>query len=74
MSLVCHYKENFFHRSKIFSTGSKFVVKQKKGVRKQFLILNGKVVLAFIKKKGGKFANCRAFEDITSNVKCKVMN
>ena len=62
-----------FSESKIFSAGSKFVVKQKKGVRKQFLILNGKVVLAFIKKKGGKFANCNAFRDITSDVKCKVI-
>ena len=53
-------------------SGSKFVVKQKKGIRKQFLILDGQVVLAFVQKKGGKFANCRVFEDITSNVKCKV--
>ena len=53
-------------------SGSKFVVKQKKGIRKQFLILDGQVVLAFVQKKGGKFANCRLFEDITSNVKCKV--
>ena len=60
------------YQSQIFSPGSKFVVKQQRGVRKQFLILNGIVVLAFVKKKGGKFANCRAFEDITSNVKCKV--
>ena len=43
-----------------------------RGVRKQFLILNGNVVLAFVKKRGGKFAECSAFEDITPDVKCKV--
>ena len=37
------------------------------GVRKQFLVLNGKVYLAFL-TKGKKFTACSSFLDITSKV------
>jgi len=52
------------------TNGSKFVIKKVKGVRKQFLILNGEAVIAFVENKK-KFASCSSFEDITASVKCK---
>jgi hypothetical protein len=52
-------------------SGSKFVVKQKTGVRKQFLILNGSPVLGFVTKKT-KFTSCTSYTQVTSNVDCKV--
>merc|ERR1711899_663246 len=46
--------------------GSKFVVKQAKGVRKQFLVLDGESVLAFVAKKSDqnnavKFSQCPSY-------------
>merc|ERR1719150_318522 len=55
--------------------GSKFVVKQEPGVRKQFLVLNGESVLAFVAKRSEdnavKFAQCDTYRDITDKVGCK---
>ena len=52
--------------------GTKFVIKQPKGTRKQFLSIEGKVVIAFV-KNGNKFADCEAFKDITEDILCKVV-
>ena len=52
--------------------GTKFVIKQPKGTRKQFLSIEGKVVIAFV-KNGHKFADCEAFKDITEDIPCKVV-
>ena len=52
-------------------SGNKFVIKQVKGVRKQFLILNGEAVLGFV-TKGDKFADCTSYTEVTANVDCKV--
>ena len=53
------------------TTGTKFVLKAGgNGVRKQFLILNGKIIQAWM-KSGDKFArDCATFTDITTSVKC----
>ena len=51
--------------------GTKFVIKQVTGVRKQFLILNGEIILAFA-TFGKKFGNCSTFTEVTSIVDCKV--
>ena len=51
--------------------GSKFVISKEKGTRKQFLLVDGKDIIAFI-KNGDKFANCSSFTDVTSQVTCKV--
>jgi len=50
--------------------GSKFVISKEKGTRKQFLLVDGKDIIAFI-KNGDKFANCSSFTDVTSQVTCK---
>merc|ERR1712025_65122 len=50
--------------------GSKFILRKKDGLRKQFLILNGFPILAFV-TNGLKFANCSSFTEITTNVVCK---
>ena len=52
------------------SAGSKFVIKKVRGVRKQFLILDGQAVIAFVENKK-KFADCSKYKDITESVKCK---
>ena len=52
-------------------SGNKFVIKQVRGVRKQFLILNGQAILGFV-RKGKKFADCSLYTEVTSNVDCKV--
>jgi hypothetical protein len=39
-------------------------------VRKQFLIMTGAPILAFVEKKT-KFHECSSFTDITANVACK---
>ena len=49
------------------TNGQKFVLNKAKGVRKQFLVIDGKVFLAFI-TKGKKFTACSSFLDITSKV------
>ena len=52
------------------TNGQKFVLKKAKGVRKQFMVVDGKKTLAFI-TKGKKFTECSTFLDITSKVKFK---
>ena len=52
-------------------SGNKFVIKQVTGVRKQFLILNGEIILGFV-TKGKKFANCSSYTEVTASVDCKV--
>ena len=56
-----------------FSLGTKFVVKQKRGMRKQFLVVDDEPLLVFVEKKGKKFTDCQSYEDITASVKCKVI-
>jgi hypothetical protein len=51
--------------------GTKFVIQQPRGTRKQFLSIEGKVVLAFV-KIGNKFADCETLNEITENITCKV--
>ena len=51
--------------------GTKFVIKQPRGTRRQFLSIEGKVLLAF-STFGNKFWNCETFTEITENIKCKV--
>ena len=68
--------------------GTKFVVGQERGVssvqlllcinmmfqtRKQFLFIEGKSILAFI-KNGDKFADCETYVDVTADVVCKVIH
>ena len=55
------------------SSGSKFVIKQQAGVRKQFLIMNGEAILAFV-NKGKKFTACDSYTEVTSSVVCKVVS
>ena len=55
------------------NSGNKFVIKQVSGVRKQFLILNGEVVLGFV-TKGKKFTACTSYTEVTTSVDCKVGN
>jgi hypothetical protein len=57
------------------SNGYKFVIKEKSGVRKQFLIMDGTAILAFVKKgKGNGFTTCTAYTEVTMSVDCKVSN
>ena len=51
--------------------GSKFVISREKGTRKQFLLVEGKDIIAFV-KNGEKFVDCSAFTEVTSQVSCKV--
>ena len=57
----------------IYFLGTKFVIGQEKGVRKQFLNLNGQTVLSFIKSKQ-KFAECPSFTEVTKDVTCKTVD
>merc|ERR1712106_173562 len=50
--------------------GAKFVITQEKGTRKQFLFVDGKDIIAFVKNKE-KFANCSSYTEVTSQVDCK---
>ena len=52
-------------------SGNKFVIKQQTGVRKQFLILDGEPILAFI-NRGKKFTQCTSYTEVTTSVTCKV--
>merc|ERR1711936_364464 len=54
------------------TSGSKFVVKPMKHMRKQYLILNGQILLVFV-KKSKKFTECQSYQDITSIVECKTV-
>ena len=51
--------------------GSKFVISRVKGNKKQFLLMDGKDIIAFT-KNGEKFTNCASFTEVTSQVTCKV--
>ena len=51
--------------------GFKFVISGERGTRKQFLLVDGKDIIAFVKNKE-KFANCSSFTDVTDQVDCKV--
>ena len=65
--------------------GTKFVLKPKSGVRvdqhfdgdvlfqvrKQFLFVDGKTIVAFV-TKGLKFADCSSISEVTARVQCKV--
>merc|ERR1711874_227807 len=53
--------------------GTKFVVKQPKRTRKQFLSIGGKVIIAFV-KNGNKFTDCESFEDVTKELTCKAID
>ena len=66
---------NKYHNSgsifqKELFAGTKFVIKQERGTRKQFLILNGEAVLAFV-KNGNKFSDCDSYTEVTTNIQCK---
>jgi len=50
--------------------GTKYVIKQAPKTRKQFLMMNGDPIIAFI-EKGLKFSQCTQYTDITSGVVCK---
>ena len=52
-------------------SGNKFVIQQKTGVRKQFLILDNEPILAFI-NRGKKFTQCSSYTEVTTSVTCKV--
>merc|ERR1712106_543266 len=52
------------------SDGNKLVLKKKKGLRRQFLLLNGSPVLGFVQRKK-KFTSCASFTDVTDQVDCK---
>ena len=48
-------------------SGNKFVIKQVRGVRKQFLILHGEAILGFV-RNGKKFADCDSYTKVTTKV------
>merc|ERR1719431_493594 len=64
--------DNARSRSASCDDGTKMVIKNKKGVRKQFLLTNGKTIYGFA-TKGQKFASCKNFTDVTDSVSCKVV-
>jgi len=50
--------------------GTKFVIKQAKNTRKQFLMLEGEPIIAFV-LNGKKFTDCESYTEVTSSVECK---
>jgi hypothetical protein len=52
-------------------SGNKFVIKQVRGVRKQFIMLNGQAILGFV-RNGKKFADYDSYTEVTTKVDCKV--
>ena len=48
-------------------SGNKFVIKQVRGVRKQFLILHGEAILGFV-RNGKKFADCDSYTKVNTKV------
>ena len=52
--------------------GTKYVIKQVPNTRKQFLIMDGEAIIAFV-EKGTKFGQCAEYMDITSKIQCKVL-
>ena len=55
--------------------GTKFVIKRvdEDNSRKQFLILEGEVILAFV-QRGVKFSQCASYKDISREVDCQVQS
>ena len=47
--------------------GNKFLMKEGLGVRKQFLTLNGEVILGFV-RHGKKFADCDSYTKVITEV------
>lgn len=69
----CEYvRLSWLHANSGCDNGDKFVLKTMKGIRKQFLIMNNEVILAFL-TNGIKFPQCRKYTDVTSKVKCKAV-
>ena len=62
-------------KSQIFETefsGTKFVIKRENdNTRKQLLVLEGEVILAFV-ERGERFSQCLTYKDISSEVTCQV--
>ena len=55
--------------------GTKMVVKNKPGHRKQFLIADSRTIYGFVEKGGKKFAtDCSSYTDRTCDIQCKVEN
>jgi len=52
--------------------GSKLQIKPANNTRRQFLILNSKIVAAFL-EDGKKFTQCSAYTEVTSEADCKVI-
>ena len=58
-------------KSKLLA-GNKFVIgRASKTIRRQYLIVDGKTILAFV-SSGTKFTACSSTKDITSSISCKV--
>merc|ERR1740128_1100816 len=54
-------------------TGKKFVIGRKsKSIRRQYLIVEGKSILAFV-SNGTKFTSCSTTKNVTSSVTCKTI-
>jgi len=53
-------------------SGFKFVVKPQRGIRRQFLFVEGKTILAFV-RRGNKFAGCDRYTEVTSQVDCRAV-
>ena len=47
------------------------MLSRKKGTRKQFLLIEGKNIVGFV-KNGQKFAECSYFTEVSSQITCKV--
>ena len=47
------------------------MIKQAKNTRKQFLMLEGEPIIAFV-LNGKKFTDCESYTEVTSSVECKV--
>jgi len=63
---MCNIKQN-----RGCEDGSSMKIKAAANTRRQFLLLNGGPVLAFV-SDGTKFASCSAFTEVTTQVDCKV--
>ena len=74
--MVCLHKINVLYVINVTHVfmyqGTKFVISTKEGVRKQFIVLNGEAVLAFV-ANGQKFAECSSYTEVTSKIDCKVL-
>ena len=64
----CEYvRLAWIHANPGCDNGEKFVLKTRRGVRKQFLILNNEAVLVFVQARK-KFPQCSRKTDVTSKV------